>query len=104
MIEVPAAAAIADLLAREVDFFSIGTNDLLQYFLAGPVQRIRFLPLQASPPRSLASFKVCHRLGRLRWGKDVALCGEMAADPLAAVVLLGLGLRTFSESDFHPAD
>jgi phosphotransferase system enzyme I (PtsI) len=96
MIEVPAAAAIADVLAKEVDYFSIGTNDLIQYYLA--VDRSNeyvsylFKPLHPSVLR-LIRFIVETALAE---GKDVAVCGEMAADPLLAMVLLGFGLRTFS--------
>ncbi|MBM3292902.1 MAG: phosphoenolpyruvate--protein phosphotransferase [Candidatus Aminicenantes bacterium] len=96
MIEVPAAAAIADILAREVDYFSIGTNDLIQYYLA--VDRSNdyvsylYKPLHPSILR-LIRFVIAAAQAE---GKDVAICGEMAADPLSAMVLLGFGLRTFS--------
>jgi len=96
MIEVPAAAGIADLLIKEVDFFSIGTNDLIQYCLA--VDRSNefvsylYKPLHPSVLR-LIRFVVATAL---KEGKDVAVCGEMAADPISAMVLLGFGLRKFS--------
>jgi phosphoenolpyruvate-protein phosphotransferase (PTS system enzyme I) len=96
MIEVPAAAAIADLLIKEVDFFSIGTNDLIQYYLA--VDRSNefvsylYKPLHPAVLR-LVRFIVATAL---KEGKDVAVCGEMAADPLSAMALLGFGLRKFS--------
>ena len=96
MIEVPAAAAITDILVREVDYLSIGTNDLIQYYLA--VDRSNeyvsylYKPLHPSVLR-LVRFII---QTALREGKDVTVCGEMAADPLCALVLLGFGLRTFS--------
>jgi phosphotransferase system enzyme I (PtsI) len=96
MIEVPAAAAISDILIKEVDFFSIGTNDLIQYHLA--VDRSNefvsylYKPLHPSVLR-LVRFIIATAL---KEGKDVAVCGEMAADPLSAIMLLGFGLRRFS--------
>jgi phosphoenolpyruvate-protein phosphotransferase (PTS system enzyme I) len=96
MIEVPAAAAITDVLVKEVDYLSIGTNDLIQYYLA--VDRSNeyvsylYKPLHPSVLR-LIRFII---QTALREGKDVTVCGEMAADPLCALALLGFGLRTFS--------
>ncbi|HCS47012.1 MAG TPA: phosphoenolpyruvate--protein phosphotransferase [Candidatus Aminicenantes bacterium] len=96
MIEVPAAAAITDIIVKEVDYLSIGTNDLIQYYLA--VDRSNefvsylYKPLHPSVLR-LIRFII---QTALREGKDVAVCGEMAADPLCALVLLGFGLRKFS--------
>jgi len=96
MIEVPAAAAIADILIKEVDYFSIGTNDLIQYHLA--VDRSNefvsylYKPFHPSVLR-LVRFVITTAL---KEGKDVAVCGEMAADPLMAIMLLGFGLRKFS--------
>ncbi len=96
MIEVPAAAALTDLLVREVDYLSIGTNDLIQYYLA--VDRSNedvaylYKPLHPSVLRLLRF--VIETADRA--GKEVSICGEMAADPLSAMVLLGLGLRRFS--------
>ena len=96
MIEVPAAAAIIDILAKDVDYISIGTNDLIQYYLA--VDRSNefvsylYKPLHPSVMR-LIKF-IIDRTEKA--GKVVTVCGEMAADPLAAIVLFGFGLRTFS--------
>jgi phosphotransferase system enzyme I (PtsI) len=96
MIEVPAAAAITDILAKEVDFLSIGTNDLIQYYLA--VDRTNeFVSYLYKPlhPSVLRLIKFIIQTA-LREGKDVTVCGEMAANPLSALILLGFGLRKFS--------
>lgn len=96
MIEVPAAAAMTDVLIRDVDYISIGTNDLIQYYLA--VDRSNefvshlYKPLH---PSALRLIKFAIEAAQ-RAGKDVTVCGEMAADPLSALVLLGFGLKKFS--------
>ena len=96
MIEVPAAAALADLMLKEVDFISIGTNDLIQYYLA--VDRSNefvsylYKPFHPAVLRLIRSVIQAARKAE----KDVIVCGEMAADTLSAIVLLGFGLRTFS--------
>jgi phosphotransferase system enzyme I (PtsI) len=96
MIETPAAAVAADTLASEVAFFSIGTNDLVQYTLA--VDRgnanlaARFTPMH---PAVLRLIRRTVEVADER-GIEVAVCGEMASHPLMAVALLGLGLRQMS--------
>jgi phosphoenolpyruvate-protein phosphotransferase (PTS system enzyme I) len=96
MIEVPSAAVTADLLAAEADFFSIGTNDLIQYSLAvdrtdDRVSRL-YEPLH---PAILRLLRHVARAGRRR-GIRVAVCGEMAADPVLLTLLVGLGITEFS--------
>jgi phosphotransferase system enzyme I (PtsI) len=96
MIEVPAAAAITDLLAKEVDYLSIGTNDLIQYYLA--VDRSNeFVSYLYKPmhPSILRLIKFIIETAH-RERKEITVCGEMAADPLSAIVLLGFGLKKFS--------
>lgn len=98
MIEIPAAAMIADLFAKEVDFFSIGTNDLIQYTMAADRmnERVSYLYQPYHP----AVLRLIHRVIQAAHaeGKWVGMCGEMAGDPVAIPILLGMGLDEFSMS------
>ena len=96
MIELPAAVQIAGILAKEVDFFSIGTNDLIQYTLAADRNNAKVKKYyDAFHPAVLHSIHQVAKAAEAA-GIGVSLCGEMATDPINLVVLLGLGIHNFS--------
>lgn len=99
MIEIPSAAIAADVIAKEVDFFSIGTNDLCQYTLAVDRmnQEVSYL-YDPFNPAILRLIKQVTATSDLKENFFTGMCGEMAGDPAAAVLLLGLGLYEFSMS------
>lgn len=96
MIETPSAAVISDFIARECDFMSIGSNDLIQYTMAAdrlaPSLSYLYSPFS---PSVLRLVQTIIRNGEGA-GKPVSLCGEMAGDPLLSPILFGMGLRIFS--------
>jgi phosphotransferase system enzyme I (PtsI) len=98
MIEVPSAAVIAPALAREVDFFSLGTNDLVQYLLAADREdegiAPYYQPLHPAVLRLIQSVAHAADAGR----RPLTICGEMAGDPFYTELLIGLGLRELSVS------
>ena len=96
MIEVPAAVRLVARLAREVDFFAIGTNDLTQYLLAAdrnnPLVSKYYDPLHPAVLQAVAEVTAAAN----QFGRGVCLCGEMATEPENLLILLGMGLREFS--------
>jgi phosphotransferase system enzyme I (PtsI) len=96
MIETPAAAIIADQLARHSSFFSVGTNDLVQYTLAVDRGNARLADrFTTHHPAILRQLVTILAAGR-KEDIGVSVCGEMASEPLSAVLLMGLGYRTLS--------
>jgi phosphotransferase system enzyme I (PtsI) len=96
MIEIPAAAYTADLLAREVDFLTIGTNDLIQYCLAVDRADERVSAMYEPLHPAILRVIVMVRRAAARRKIPVSLCGEMASDPALVALLVGLGLTDFS--------
>ncbi|RLQ97082.1 phosphoenolpyruvate--protein phosphotransferase [Falsibacillus albus] len=98
MVEIPSTAVMADLFAKEVDFFSIGTNDLIQYTMAADRmnERVSYL-YQPYNPAILRLVKMVIDAAH-KEGKWAGMCGEMAGDEIAIPILLGLGLDEFSMS------
>jgi phosphotransferase system enzyme I (PtsI) len=96
VIEIPAAAYTADMLAREVDFFTIGTNDLIQYCLAVDRADARVSHLYEPLHPAILRVILMVRRAASRHRIPVSVCGEMASDPALLMLLVGLGLREFS--------
>jgi phosphotransferase system enzyme I (PtsI) len=98
MIEIPSAAVTADILAKEVDFFSIGTNDLCQYTLA--VDRVNEKITHLYDPFNPGVLRLIENVivQAKKYQIHVGMCGEMAGDPMATLLLLGMGLEGFSMS------
>jgi multiphosphoryl transfer protein len=96
MLEVPAVALQADAFAREVDFFSVGTNDLTQYTMAAERGNEALAPLLAGPQAPVLRLIESAVEAANAHGRWVGVCGELAGDPEAAVILTGLGVRELS--------
>ncbi len=100
MIEIPSAAITSDILAKEVQFFSIGTNDLIQYSLA--VDRVNAKVAYLYEPTHPAILRLIHQVvqNANKNSIPVSVCGEMAGDPAMAILLVGLGVSHLSMSPF----
>ncbi|MGL4369633.1 MAG: putative PEP-binding protein, partial [Spirochaetota bacterium] len=98
MIEVPSAALNADILAKHADFFSVGTNDLIQYTLA--VDRIGERVAYLYNPVDLAVLRMLRHIGEVGNSRNIpmSVCGEIAGEPKYIMMLMGLGFRAFSMS------
>ncbi|OHD23575.1 MAG: phosphoenolpyruvate--protein phosphotransferase [Spirochaetes bacterium GWB1_59_5] len=96
MIEIPAAAVMADSLAAEVDFFSVGSNDLTQYAMAADRMNPAVAYLHSGPHPAVLRLIGMAAVAAKRRGIWIGLCGEMAADPLAAPLLVGMGISELS--------
>jgi phosphotransferase system enzyme I (PtsI) len=96
MIEIPSAVFMADVMARDVDFFSVGTNDLIQYSLA--VDRVNKKVAHLFQPLNPAIIRMIKHVADVARDKGVNLfmCGEMASDPVNIPILLGLGIEKLS--------
>ena len=101
VVETPSAAVISDLIARECDFLSIGSNDLIQYTMA--VDRLAAALSYLYSPFSPSVLRLVQTTikNAATAGKPVSLCGEMAGDPLLSPILFGMGLRSFSVNPFE---
>jgi phosphotransferase system enzyme I (PtsI) len=101
MVEVPSSAIMCDAIAQEVDFLSIGTNDLVQYVLAADRSNSHTSELYFSTHPSILRLIRMVVSSANRAGKPVILCGESAADPTMIPLLIGLGIREFSVAARH---
>ena len=96
MVEVPSAVLVMDTFVDEVDFFSIGTNDLIQYTLAVDRSNKDVASLYtSSDPAVLRLIQMAVRIATIH-NKPISLCGQMSGNPLYTMLLLGLGLRSLS--------
>jgi phosphotransferase system enzyme I (PtsI) len=98
MIEVPSSALLCDAMAKEADFLSVGTNDLVQYVLAADRNNILTSNIYSPAHPSILRLIRMIIASASRFKKPLLLCGESAADPVMIPLLLGLGIREFSVS------